>query len=470
MTLIELRNALRAKQISANELIASSIEQINRHNPDLNAFVQTFFEDALAQASDSDRRIQTGCARPLEGVPITIKDSLDIAGYTTYCGSLLNAGAKAAEDATCVRLLRQAGAVIVGKTNCPEFLMNYETDNRIIGRTNNPWNPQRTAGGSSGGESAAISSFCSAGGIGSDGGGSVRFPAHCCGIAGLKPTPGRISAAGHVPPIEHPGGLLGVVGPMARTAEDVRELFEVVAGYDVADPFSTPMPLRSPNLNPLKAKRHRIGFLPGWLDVPVQPAIAETTHRAANLFSEAGFAVEEFRPAGVELALETWWFFFGRIYSRITSEALRGKEALLHWTGVEFWDLALSEPEPTVASVLENLRRRDQMRTAFLKQMEEIPVLLLPAAGVVAFPHGTRKWRVGTREIGLFEAMAPLTPFNLFGMPALTVPFGFDADGMPCGVQIVGRPYEEELLLAIGAELESARGRFPAPAGLKDLS
>jgi Asp-tRNA(Asn)/Glu-tRNA(Gln) amidotransferase A subunit family amidase len=469
VTLTEIRNSLLRRQISAAELIDSVIRQINCRNPGINAFVRTFFDRALAQAADSERRIQEGCARPLEGIPLTVKDSIDMAGYPTTCGSLLHADRIATEDASCVRLLREAGAIIIAKTNCPEFLMNYETDNNVIGRTNNPWNLERTAGGSSGGESAAISSFCSFGGIGSDGGGSIRFPAHCCGIAGLKPTPGRISAAGHVPEIEHPGGLLGVVGPMARTVEDVRQLFEILARYDVADPFSTPVALRTPDLSLLRAKRQKIGFMRGWFDVPVQPAILEAANRAANMLAELGFAVEDFSPAGVEDAPETWWFFFGRIHSRITRDNLRGNEDRLHWTGVELLEQALSEPEPTVRSVLESLRRRDQMRTALLKQMEEFPVLVLPGSGVVAFPHRTRRWWAGTREIGLFDAMAPLTPFNLFGMPGLTVPFGFDADGMPCGVQLVARPYEEELLLAIGAELESARGAFPTPLGLEKL-
>jgi Asp-tRNA(Asn)/Glu-tRNA(Gln) amidotransferase A subunit family amidase len=449
--------------------MARTIRQIERQDPDLNTFVVTFFESARTQAAESERRIQNGSARPLEGIPITIKDSIDIAGYPTYCGSLLNAETQPMKDATCVRLLREAGAIIIGKTNCPEFLMNYETDNRVIGRTNNPWNLDRTAGGSSGGESAAIASFCSAGGIGSDGGGSVRFPAHCCGIAGLKPTPGRISASGHVPRISHPGGLLGVVGPMARSVEDVAILFDVLARYDVEDPFSTPLAIRTPGLPSWKAEQHKIGIMPGWLNVPVQPAMVEATRRAGRALSELGFVVDEFRPSDVKTAPELWWFFFGQIHSRVTQAALLGKEDRLHWSGLEFLNQALSEPEPTVASVLQNLARRDQMRTALLQQMEEFRILLLPASGVVAFPHRARRWQVGTREIGLFEAMAPLTPFNLFGMPGLTLPFGFDSDGLPCGVQLVGRPYEEELLLAVGAELEKARGTFPVPPRVERL-
>src|SRR5262249_24772514 len=157
--------------------------------------------------------------------------------HPTLCGSKFRLGHRAAADASAVARMRAAGAIVLGKTNCPEFLLNYETDNFITGRTNSPWDLDRTPGGSSGGEAAAIAFFCSAGGIGSDGGGSIRIPAHCCGIVGLKPTPGRVSASGHFPVISNPGGLLGVAGPMARSAEDVRILFNVMAGYDSQDPF-----------------------------------------------------------------------------------------------------------------------------------------------------------------------------------------------------------------------------------------
>jgi Asp-tRNAAsn/Glu-tRNAGln amidotransferase A subunit and related amidases len=469
VTLAELQQKILSRTISPVELIAWTIQQINKQNPAINAFIETFFEKALAEARVSEQRILQNNARPLEGIPLTIKDSLDVAGSPTHCGSLLNRELWPVHDATSVRLLREAGAIIIGKTSCPEFLMNYETDNRIIGRTNNPWNDSRTAGGSSGGEAAAIATFCSAGGMGSDGGGSVRFPAHCCGIAGLKPTPGRVSAAGHVPPIAHPGGLLGVVGPMARTAEGVRILFEILAQFDPADPFSTPMPLRAPDLSPWKEKRLRIGIMPGWLDVPVVTAMADATAKAGMLLSELGFAVESFRPAEVDRAPNLWWFFFGQIHSRVTKASLVDKEDQLHWTGVEFLKRALDEPEPTVETVLNNLAERDRMRTKLLQQMETHRVLLLPACGVTAFPHRTRRWKTSAKEIGLFEAMMPLTPFNLFGMPGVVVPMGFDAEGMPCGVQLVGRPYDEELLLELAVLLENARGPFPAPPGVEPL-
>lgn len=463
MTLIEVCNALRNRQISVPDLITRTLARIKQQNGTINALITTFTEAAMSSAPECQRRIERNQARPLEGIPVTIKDSIDLAGTPTYCGSMLNRDSRPAHDATCVRLLKEAGAIIVGKTSCPEFLMNYETDNLIVGRTNNPWDLSRTAGGSSGGEAAAIATLCSAAGMGSDGGGSIRFPAHCCGIAGLKPTPGRISAAGHMPPIGHPGGLLGVVGPMARTAADLKLLFNLLARYDTSDPFSIPMPLRVPDLAPFRQKTLKIGLMPGWFDVPVESAMSDTANRAGVMLSDLGFAVEEFRPVAVERAPNVWWFFFGQIHSRVTKESLAGKEDRLHWTGTELLERAMSEAEPTVSAVLENFARRDGMRASLLRQMETHRVLLLPACGVSAFPHRTRRFQTPKKEIGLFEAMMPLTPFNLFGMPGIVIPFGFNEHGLPCGVQLVGRPYEEELLLEIAIELENARGPFPHP-------
>src|SRR5712692_7759039 len=269
---------VRERRISPVELVDAHFRQITKHNPKINAFVVLLEEEARGAARQAEAAVARGeTPGLLHGVPVTVKDSFDITGLPTLCGSKFRLGHRAAQDATAVARLRAAGAIILGKTNCPEFLSNYETDNYITGRTNNPWDIERTAGGSSGGESAAISSFCSAGGIGSDGGGSVRIPAHFCGIAGLKPTPGRVSAAGHVPEINHPGGLLGVAGPMARTAEDVRILFEVLAGYDSQDPFASPVPLQVPKANGI-----RIGVMEQFYKVPVRPEIREVVQKAAR--------------------------------------------------------------------------------------------------------------------------------------------------------------------------------------------
>jgi amidase len=459
LTLVEMAAKVRTRELSPVDLVEAHLAQIEKHNPALNAFVLLLAAEAREQAREAERRLTSGePLGPLHGVPVTIKDSFDMAGLPTTCGSLFHRNRRAAQDSTAVRRLRAAGAIPLGKTNCPEFLGNYETDNYIIGRTNNPWDLERTPGGSSGGESAAIASFCSPGGIGSDGGGSIRVPAHFSGIAGLKPTPGRVSAAGHVPEIAHPGGLMGVGGPMARNARDVKLLFEVLSGYDTQDPFSAPVPLRPPNLSGL-----RIGMMEQFYEVPVQPAIAETVRRAARVAQDLGFPVEPFQPQGLERAPNVWWFFFGQLPARMTQALIAGRENEAHWTGTEFMNKALQEPEPTAIRVVENLTIRDKMRAALLRQMEQFPVLLTTVCGTTAWKHRERRYPTGAKEIGLFEAMMPATWLNLLGLPGMVIPFGLDENGLPIGIQLVGRPYDEELLLELAIRLEEARGPFPTP-------
>jgi amidase len=457
-----MASMVRDGAISPVELVESHLTQIAAQNPRLNAFVTVLAPEARADA----KRAETAVARGeslglLHGVPVTVKDSFDMAGLPTLCGSRFREGHKAAQDATAVARLRAAGAIILGKTNTPELLSSYETDNFITGRTNNPWNLERTPGGSSGGEAAAIASFCSAGGIGSDGGGSIRVPAHFCGIVGLKPTPGRVPATGHFPAMTNPGGLLSVAGPLARSAEDVRLLFGALAGYDSQDPFSAPVPLRPPSEIGL-----RVGVVEQFYDVPVQPEIRATVRAAADALTRIAIPAEPFQPQGMERAPNLWWFFFGQLPAPLTRQLLQGREADAHWTATEFLTGALEQPAPTVEQLLLNLAKRDRMRASLLRQMEQFPVLLMPPCGVTAFPHRSRRWRVGEEELGLFQAMMPATPSNLLGLPAIVIPFGVSSEGLPIGIQLVGRPYEEELIVDLAVRLEKARGPFPAPAGV----
>jgi Asp-tRNA(Asn)/Glu-tRNA(Gln) amidotransferase A subunit family amidase len=463
-TLVEMAQAVRERTVSPQELLEAHLRQIGRLNPGLNAFVTVLEEPARQAARRLEQTVmRADGAGPLAGVPVTVKDSFDVAGLPTLCGSRFRQDHRASADATAVARLRRAGAVLLGKTNTPEFLMNYETDNYITGRTNNPWDPDRTPGGSSGGEAAAIASFCSAGGIGSDGGGSVRIPAHFSGIAALKPTPGRISAAGHFPDICHPGGLLGVAGPMARTARDLRLLFEVLAGYDPEDPFSAPVPLRPANLEGLC-----VGMMEQFYEVPVQPVLREAVREAARALRELGFRIEEFHPRGLERSPNLWWFFFGRLNAPLIRQLIGDREDQAHWTGIEFMKKAEAEPAPSAVEVVENLAARDKMRSAMLRQMEQCPVLLLPPCGVLAFRHRERRWMTPSKQIGLFEAMMPATPWNLLGFPAVVIPWKLSPEGLPVGIQLVGRPWEEETLLEVAVRLEQARGPLPAPPGCRD--
>lgn len=461
LSLSRMTAQIRSKELSPVELIEAHLSQIERQNPRLNAFVTVLAEEARSAARAAEGRQMRGeLLGPLDGIPVTVKDSFDMAGLKTHCGSRFLGLNPAAEDAVSVARLRAAGAIPIGKTNCPEFLASYETDNFVTGRTNSPWDLERTPGGSSGGESAAISAFCSAGGIGSDGGGSIRVPAHFAGIAGLKPTPGRCPAAGHVPAINHPGGLLGVGGPMARDVAAVRTLFEVLAGHDTDDPFSAPVPLREWNADGM-----RIGLMEQFYRVPVQPAIKAAVRKAGETLAGLGFRVEPFEPKGIERSPNLWWLFFGILPVPFTRELIAGREDEVHFTGIEFFRQASEQPQPTAKELVESLALRDKLRGGLLRQMRDVPVLLLPVCGTTAFRHRQRRYATPEKEISLFEAMMPSTPFNLFGMPGLAVPFGQDENGLPIGVQLVGRPWEEELLLEIGARLEEARGPYPAPPG-----
>src|SRR5580704_4397731 len=250
LSAVEMAEQIRQKKISPVELVEAHLAQIAALNPHLNAFVALDEERARRKARELEAAAMRGEWRgPLHGVPISIKSSCDVAGLQCESGTRLRAGHVAAKDAVLVSRLRDAGAIVLGVTNTPELLMAWETDNLLYGRTNNPWDLTRTAGGSSGGEAAAIAAGLCAGGVGSDGGGSIRVPAHFCGICGLKPTPGRIPSTGHFPKAGGPFALIGVVGPMARTIEDVRILFEVMAGWDDGDvrdgdPCSAPVEVR----------------------------------------------------------------------------------------------------------------------------------------------------------------------------------------------------------------------------------
>src|SRR6266567_4527302 len=259
LSAIQIAEQIRNRKVSPVDVIEAHLDRIEKLNPSINAFVQVDRERALSQARDAEAAaMQNQTLGLMHGVPISIKSSIDVMGMRCEAGTKLRAGYVASADAPLVTRLRNAGAIILGVTNTPELLMAWETDNLLYGRTNNPWDLSRTAGGSSGGEAAAIASGCSAGGVGSDGGGSIRVPAHFCGICGLKPTPGRVPATGHYPQSVGPFALLGVVGPMARTVTDLKLMFEAVQGPDVGDPAGAPVPVRWSSSAELK--KIRIGY------------------------------------------------------------------------------------------------------------------------------------------------------------------------------------------------------------------
>src|SRR5579862_1468828 len=313
---VVMAQQIREKKISPVELADAHLAKIERLNPQLNAFVHVDAERVRREARAAEAAVMSQQSLgKLHGVPISVKSSLDVEGLRCESGTRLRTGNIAVHDAPLVARLRDAGAIVLGVTNTPELLMAWETDNLLYGRTNNPWDLERTAGGSSGGEAAAIAGGLSAGGVGSDGGGSVRVPAHFCGICGLKPTPGRIPASGHYPEGGGAFAWLGVVGPMARTVADVRTLFEVMAGPDGGDALSSPVPVRAVSEDDVK-KLH-IGILESDALGKATPETTAAVERAATLLREQGFAVETRRLTALDRTIELWWYFFGPVVANL---------------------------------------------------------------------------------------------------------------------------------------------------------
>ena len=456
---------IRDRQVSVVELVDAHLRRIHRLNPQLNAFVSIDEEAARRQAKLADEAVASRAPLgPLHGVPLTIKSSIDVAGLLCEAGTRLRAGHTAGADAPVVSRLRSAGAVLLGNTTVPEFLMAWETRSALYGVTKSPWDPERTPGGSSGGEAAAIASCCSAGGIGSDGGGSIRVPAHFSGICGLKPTPGRIPATGHFPASVGPFALLGVVGPMTRTVADLQLLFRVIAGPDNGDPNAAPVTVREPDASALR--QTRIGYFENDGKIPVTAETRAAVRLAAAALGAEGFTVEPFQPNGLDDALHLWRVLFVDGVAMLLRQAYKDRESDMFDIVREILDYSAKDPPLTAQSLLDAQFGRDVLRTHFLGQMDRYPILLCPVSAGPAFRHGERSWTIEGKRVEYLDAFSYSQWFNLLGNPAAVVPMGVSPEGLPIGVQIVGRPWEEERVLAVAVCLEHAGG-WKAPDTLQ---
>jgi len=454
---------LRAGKISIVELAEAHLHQIERLNPSLNVFADFEPERVRSQARKMDATPATERG-PLHGLPVTVKSSIATAGYKCEIGSVFHRGDIPSEDAVVVARLRAAGALILGTTNCPEFLMAYETANDLHGRTRNPWDLDRTPGGSSGGESAAIAAGISAAGLGSDSGGSVRVPAHFTGICSLKPTPGRFPGRGHLPPCVGPFSTLGAIGPMARTMADVQLMFRTLGGQDDADPSSPPMPLRTLTLYELRAQR--IGFFEDDGLTPVTPETRTAVNAAAKALRNAGFRVEPFRPQTLERLRKLWWTFFVQCGAMFYEPEVRGRREKLSPIFREFLDIADKSGPLTSSELLNAWAEMDLLRSKTLEEMRNYPVLLCPVASTPAWKHGEREWSVGDQKVKYLDSVRYTQWFNTLGAPVAVVPVGRSREGLPIGVQIVARPFEDETALGIASIIDAAFGFQPPPLAL----
>jgi amidase len=462
LSAVSMAEQIRQKRLSPVDLVEAHLARIQELNSRLNAFVYVDAEGARRQARAAEAAVAKGeKLGVLHGVPTSMKSSIEVTGMAWEAGTKLRTGIVGKRDAPLVARLRRAGAIILGVTNAPELLMAWETDNLLYGRTNNPWDLSRTPGGSSGGEAAAIAAGMSAGGVGSDGGGSIREPAHFTGICGLKPTPGRIPATGHFPESVGPFALLGVVGPMARNMDDLKVLFEVMQGPDDGDPSAAPVPLRWPGKDELK--QVRIGYFEDDGRTPVTPETRAAVRTAAEGLKCAGFQVDPFRPEGLDIARQLWWKLFGIGGGMMLGPLTKGREAELSPMLTEFCRGVADQPSHTAQSLLDTWILRDVVRMRVFAQMSDYPVLLCPVASIPAFRHGERSWQVEGKTVEYLDAWSYTEWFNLLGTPAAVVPVGKSPQGLPIGVQIVARPWQEELVISVAAALEDQFGSYGHP-------
>jgi len=450
----ELTKALQQKSLSSRELVEASLRQIETVNPEVNAIVTLCAERALEEATRADTVLANGeNLGPLHGLPITIKDSLDTAGVVSTGGTVGRQHHIPTNDAPVVARLRDAGAILLGKTNTPELTLSGETDNLIYGRTNNPFHLERSPGGSSGGSAAAVATGMSALDIGSDTGGSIREPAHYCGIAGLKPTSGRTPRTGHIVPF----GLGGVdsltqVGPMARCVEDLALALPIICGPDYTDPSVVDMPLGAPA--DIDIKRLRIASYVDIEVTDVDAEIAAATEATVSALRADGLNIEQALPPGYAQAAKTLSDLRqadgGSIVRRLL-ERYGTSNSGPHMT------YCFSGP-PAVdgerySAVLE---QADRARSQLLGFLRDYDAIVCPVSRRLAPLHGDTL-------NDTFLMWSYCTVYNLTGWPGLSVPAASSKTGLPIGVQVIAAPWREDVALALGARIEALMQGYCRP-------
>jgi amidase len=445
-----MASAVARREISSEEIVRACLDRISAVNGALNAVVQLGAEAAVARARQADAALARGETwGPLHGVPMTIKDSLDTADMITTGGTKGRAAFIPKRDATVVKRLRDVGAILLGKTNTPELTLSFETDNLVYGRTSNPYDLSRTPGGSSGGASAIVAAGGAPFDIGSDYGGSIRLPAHFSGIAGIKPTAGRVPRTGHIYPF---GGLqdsLQQIGPLARTVDDLSFIMPLITGPDWIDPGVAPMPWLDPEAVDLASLR--VAF---HTDNGVVTPTAETRHTVetvARALSPQVWSVEEARPPGVEesyeICLDIYRWDGGAAVSRLLREAGTTEHTLQRIT--------TGTPIPAVQLDVV-LARWYALRSRMLSFMEQRDAMLCPVNATPAVPHGVA-------AAGTLAPFSYTMTYNLIGWPGTVVRAGTSPEGLPVGVQIVSRPGREDICLALAKCVETMCGGYQRP-------
>jgi len=448
-----LAKAIRAKEVSSLEVVDAYLGRIEAVNPQLTAVVQLGADAARDQARAADAALARGEIKgPLHGVPMTIKDSLDTAGVISTGGTTGRRSFVPTRDATVVARMCAAGAILMGKTNTPELTLSIETDNLIYGRTNNPYDPSRTPGGSSGGAAAIIAAGGSPLDLGSDTGGSIRQPAHYCGVTGIKPTSGRVPRTGHIISFEVGGlDMFTQIGPMARFVEDLILVLPIIAGVDWCDPTVIPMSLGDPQRVELKTLR--VAFYTDNGVVSPTPETVKTVRAAVSALSDAGTSVAEERPAEAQDAVGMWMELAmadGAAWVRRLLQAA-GTSEIHPVLKKRFLEREAISP----AEFSELLTRWNEMRSGMTAFMEQYDVMICPVNAYPAMPHESVYDKA--------DGWSYTRIYNLLGWPVAVVRGGTSPEGLPIGVQIVARPWREDVALAVAGHLEKKLGGWQRP-------
>lgn len=449
----ELAQAIRNGDISSREVIDAYLQRIEEVNPKINAVVQLVSKEARAQAKEADAAQKRGEIKgPLHGVPMTVKDMVETAGVICTAGTKGRATFIPTQDATVVARLHNAGAILLGKTNMPELGLAFETDNLVYGRTNNPYNLSHIPGGSSGGEAAIIAAGGSPFGVSVDGGGSIRQPADCCGIVGIKPTQGRVPGTGCWP-LSWLGLLTQTAGPNARYVDDLGLILPIIAGPDWQDPTIVSMPLGDPNEVDIKSLRVAVHTDNG-IFAPT-PEIIDVVQKAAKAISDAGMIVEEDYP---EVISQTYEILMG-LY---TADGGAGLKATLEMAGTTEMHpfmqgmLGICEDGAVTTAEFSTLMMTwADFRSSMHSFMQNYDVIVSPVSAFPAPKHG--------ESFEKFPGFSYTMSYNLTGWPGAVVRVGTSSEGVPIGVQIVARPWREDVALAVAKYIEQKFGGWQPP-------
>lgn len=454
LSAIEQAALVAQRHATSLQLVDAHLARIAAVNPAINAVVRVLADEARAAARQADSQVKAGAPLgPLHGVPFTVKENIDVAGLPTTWGVKALADAVVPVDAPVVERMKAAGGILLARTNLPDMALRVHTDSSLHGLTRNPWNLGRTAGGSSGGEAAALAAGMSPIGLGNDIGGSLRNPANVCGIASIRPSAGRIPSAGLVPSEDYllVEQLMMVQGPMARRVADVRLGLQILMGAHPRDPWSISAPLAGAPVR----QTLRVAMLSEPPGGSTHPAVAAAVRRAGAALADAGYQVVEICPPSYEAAIATWGqFLFGDLATVMPQILpLMGDDAALFLSNVD-----QTMPKSDVIDMSIMHATRHGIARAWSQFMVDYPLVLTPTWTQLPFEHGYDV-ASAANSAATMELLRPVMPANLLGLPSACVPAGLDADSrLPVGVLLTGCRFREDLCLDAAEAVEARLG------------